>query len=128
MNPIDQAKGILSFIQAKHPDKGYGMDGVMSELVMYNRRPEDLPEEIATTFVAISKIAAKSISTLFNIISLLKLSPEIQAEIQAGNLPVSQGYLFAANLDCPDIHRHYKNTSDLYNFREQTHSIQKSKT
>ena len=35
-------------------------------------------------------------------ISLLKLSPEIQAAIQAGNLPVSQGYLFAANLDCPD--------------------------
>ncbi|MCX5805340.1 MAG: ParB/RepB/Spo0J family partition protein [Proteobacteria bacterium] len=23
LNPIDQAKGILSFIQARHPDKGY---------------------------------------------------------------------------------------------------------
>ncbi|MCX5805439.1 MAG: ParB/RepB/Spo0J family partition protein [Proteobacteria bacterium] len=103
LNPIDQAKGILSFIQAKHPDKGYDMDGVMCDLVSYNRRPEDLPEEIATTFVATTKIAAKSISTLFNIISLLKLSPEIQAAITAGNLPVSQGYLFAANLDCPDL-------------------------
>jgi ParB family transcriptional regulator, chromosome partitioning protein len=103
LNPIDQAKGILTYIQAKHPDKGFEVDGVMSVLVMYNRRPEDLPEEIATTFVAISKIAAKSMSTLFNIISLLKLSPEIQAAITAGNLPVSQGYLFAANLDCPDL-------------------------
>jgi len=37
LNPIDQAKGILAFIHAKHPDKGYGVTGVMSELVYYNR-------------------------------------------------------------------------------------------
>ena len=32
-NPMDQAKGILSFIQAKHPDDGHDVDGVLSELV-----------------------------------------------------------------------------------------------
>ncbi|MCX5811061.1 MAG: hypothetical protein NT178_00730, partial [Proteobacteria bacterium] len=74
----------------------------MSELVMYDRRREDLSEEIACTVQAISEIAGKSISTVFRIISLLKLSPEIQTAISAGNLPVSQGYLFAANLECPD--------------------------
>ncbi|MCX5809023.1 MAG: ParB/RepB/Spo0J family partition protein, partial [Proteobacteria bacterium] len=78
LNPMDQAKGILSFIQAKHPDKGYDMDGVMSELVSYNRRPEDLPEEIAVTVTAIVEISGKSIKTLFNGLSLLKLSDEIQ--------------------------------------------------
>ncbi|MCX5811164.1 MAG: hypothetical protein NT178_01265, partial [Proteobacteria bacterium] len=102
LNPIDQAKGILAYIQAKHPEKGYDIDGVMSELVMYNRRPEDLPEEIAINVIAISEISGKSIMTLHRTISLLKLSPEIQAEIRSGNLPVSQGYLFAANLECPD--------------------------
>jgi len=86
------------FNRAKHPDKNYDVDGVMSELVSYNRRPEDLPEEIAVTVTAIFEISGKSIKTLFNMISLLKLPPEIQAEIRAGNLPVSQGYLFAANL------------------------------
>ncbi|MCX5805339.1 MAG: hypothetical protein NT010_04615 [Proteobacteria bacterium] len=48
-------------------------------------------------------ISGKSIRTLHRTISLLKLSPEIQAAITAGNLPVSQGYLFATNLDCPDL-------------------------
>ncbi|MCX5812482.1 MAG: ParB/RepB/Spo0J family partition protein [Proteobacteria bacterium] len=48
LNPIDQAKGIISFIQAKHPD-------------------------------------------LFHTISLLKLSPEIQAAISAENLPFLRG-------------------------------------
>jgi ParB family chromosome partitioning protein len=103
LNSIDQAKGILSYIQAKHPGNGYDVTKAMSELVMYNRRPEDVSEEIALTFRAISEISVKSIPTLFNAISLLKLSPEIQAEIRTGNLPVSHGYLFAANLDCPDL-------------------------
>jgi len=103
LNPIDQAKGILAYIQAKHPDKGYNLDGVMSELVKYNRRPKDLPEEIALTVRAISEITAKSIPTLFNTISLLKLVPKIQDVIAVGKLPVSQGYLFAANLGSPDF-------------------------
>jgi len=41
--------------------------------------------------------------TMYDGLSLLKNPPEIQAAIRAGNLPVSQGYLFAANLDCPDL-------------------------
>jgi hypothetical protein len=77
-------------------------DGVMSDLVSYNLRPKDLPEENAATFAAILEISGKSIKTLFNGFSLLKLPPEIQAAIRAGTFPVSQAYLFAANLDCPD--------------------------
>jgi len=103
LNPIDQAKGILAYIQAKHPGNGYDVDGVISVLVSYNRRPEDQPEEIANTLLAITKISAKSIQSLYRAISLLKLPTEIQGAIQAGNLPVSQGYLFASNLDCPDL-------------------------
>ncbi|MCX5816160.1 MAG: hypothetical protein NTX75_07955 [Proteobacteria bacterium] len=57
---------------------------------------------VATVATAL-QISGKSTKTLFNGLSLLKLSPEIQAEIRSGNLPVSQGYLFAANLDCPDL-------------------------
>ena len=101
-NPIDQAKGILAYIQAKHPDKGYDVDTLMADLVSYEMRPGDLSKEIADTVSAISEIIGKSTRTTIRTISLLKLPPEIQAEIQAGNLPVSQGYLFAANLECPD--------------------------
>jgi len=54
---------------------------------------------LTPTFGVINEITGKSITTLFNTISLLKLPPEIQAAIRAENLPVSQGYLFAANLD-----------------------------
>ncbi|MCX5813915.1 MAG: ParB/RepB/Spo0J family partition protein [Proteobacteria bacterium] len=111
LNPIDQAKGILAYIQAKNPDprqdhsragNGYDLDGVMNELLNIMRRPDSVSEEIAATFAAILEISGKSIRTLFNGLSLLKLPPEIQAEIRSGNLPLSQGYLFAANMECPD--------------------------
>ena len=85
---------VFIFNRARHPGRGYDVDGVMGVLVSYNRRPEDLPEEIATTVVATTAIAEKSIMTVYNGLSLLKLSDEMQAAIRQGNLPVSQGYLF----------------------------------
>jgi ParB family transcriptional regulator, chromosome partitioning protein len=100
-NPMDQAKGILAYIQAKHPDKGYSVDGVMSELLIYDRRPEDQFIEVRETVSRTVEIVGKTARTLFNAISLLKLPPEIQAAIREEKLPVSQGYLFAANLECP---------------------------
>ncbi|MCX5809713.1 MAG: hypothetical protein NTX36_10150, partial [Proteobacteria bacterium] len=102
-NPMDQAKGILSFIQAKHPDKGYDVDGVMSELVNYERSPSYLQDGVSDTVSETVEIAGKTVRTLHRMISLLKLSDEIQVAIRAGNLHVSQGYLFAANLECPDL-------------------------
>ncbi len=103
LNPIDQAKGILAYIQAKHPGQGYDVDGVINELMNYNLKPEAVSTEVTDTLSVIAKISGKSTRTLLRVISLLKLSPEIQAEISTGNLPLSQGYLFAANLDSPDL-------------------------
>ncbi|MCX5809781.1 MAG: ParB/RepB/Spo0J family partition protein [Proteobacteria bacterium] len=101
-NPMDQAKGILAYIQAKHPDKNYDVDGVMGILVSYNRRLEDLTEQVAATVAATLEISGKSIRTLHRTISLLKNPDEIQAAIRQETLSVSQGYIFAENLDCPD--------------------------
>ncbi|MCX5806087.1 MAG: hypothetical protein NT010_08480 [Proteobacteria bacterium] len=78
LNPIDQAKGILAFFQAKHFDKKYSLDGVMSILVDIQLRPEKLSSEITFTVNVISEISGKSYPTLFRTISLLKLVSKIQ--------------------------------------------------
>ena len=54
----------------------------MSELVHYDRRPEDISKEIAETFSAIAEISGKSIQSLYRSISLLKLPDEIQTAIR----------------------------------------------
>ncbi|MCX5809958.1 MAG: ParB/RepB/Spo0J family partition protein [Proteobacteria bacterium] len=56
-NPMDQAKGILSFIQARHPDKNYDVDGVMNDFIKYDRRPDDLTQEVVETVSTTSEIA-----------------------------------------------------------------------
>jgi ParB family chromosome partitioning protein len=103
LNPVDQAKGFLAYVQTKHPDKGFDLDGVMNTIVNFNRDPGRLLEDVAITVKAIVKISGKSALTLYRALSLLKLSDEIQAALREGKLPVSQGYLFAANLDNPDL-------------------------
>ncbi|MCX5815107.1 MAG: ParB/RepB/Spo0J family partition protein [Proteobacteria bacterium] len=102
LNPIDQAKGILAYIQSRHPDKNYDVDGVMNELVNYDRGSEYAAKGFSDTVSEIVGIVGKTTRTLHRTISLLKLPPEIQSVISTGNLSVSQGYLFAANLECPD--------------------------
>jgi hypothetical protein len=67
------------------------------------------PEGFSATVAETIKISGKSIQTLHRAISLLKNSDEIQAAIREGNLNVSQGYLFAANLDCPDLIKIFTN-------------------
>ena len=74
---MDQAKGILAYIQVKHPDKNHDVDGVMNDLIKYDRRPDDLTKEVVETFSTISEIAGKSIKTLFNGFSLLQNPFEI---------------------------------------------------
>ena len=92
----------MAYIQAKLPDKNYDIENLMADLVKYNMKPDSLPGEAVETFSTVAQIAGKTIRTLFNGLSLLKLSPELQTAVSEGTLPVSQGYLFAANLDCPD--------------------------
>jgi ParB family transcriptional regulator, chromosome partitioning protein len=102
LNPIDQAQGILEYVQAKLPDKQYDVDGVLADLVKYNMKPDSLPQEVVETVSTVTQISGKTARTLFNGLSLLKLPDPIRPAVSEGTLPVSQGYLFAANLDCPD--------------------------
>ena len=74
LNPMDQAKGILSYIQVKLPGKGYDVAGVMSELVNYDRSPGYVSEGFSDTLSETAGIVGKSIMTLYNWLSTLKTS------------------------------------------------------
>ncbi|MCX5816736.1 MAG: ParB/RepB/Spo0J family partition protein, partial [Proteobacteria bacterium] len=61
LNPMDQAKGILAYIQAKHPDKNYDVDGAMNELMKVIREPEYASQEFIATVAMTLEISGKSI-------------------------------------------------------------------
>ena len=70
-------------------------------MVNLEREPDRVKKEIADTVSTIVKISGKSLRSLERVCSLLKLPEEIQNALREGKLGVSQGYIFAANLNHP---------------------------
>ena len=68
----------------------------MSELVAYERRPEDLQEPFASTVDANMKIFGKSMKTMLLTILLLKLPDEIQTENIISRRDAEKKHFFAA--------------------------------
>jgi hypothetical protein len=70
-------------------------------MILLEREPERVKKEIVDTVSTIQKIVGKSLRSLERTCSLLKLPEEIQNAVREGMIGVSQGYIFAANIDHP---------------------------
>ena len=103
LDPIDEAGAMVAYIQARHEDEGLDLDAVMNVLVTMDRDPSRVDPEIAVTVTAIRNISGKSSSSLRRSFSLLRLPEEIQNALREGLIGVSLGYIFAANVDHPDL-------------------------
>jgi hypothetical protein len=101
IDPIDKANAILEFFQNRH--EGMDLDGVINNLILYDRADQRLPDEVVATVATISRIAGMKTRTLQNVISLLRLPQEIRDAVKTGAVPVSQGYILAANLENPGL-------------------------
>lgn len=99
LDPVDEANALLSYFQARHQDTD--LDFAMNAFITMDRDPARLDQEAAATVAAIQKISGKSNTSMKRRFSLLKLPEEIQNALREGALGVSQGYIFAANLDHP---------------------------
>ncbi len=105
LNCIDLAEGVLKYLHIKHADSNQGLPYALGVLTRFSIAPNDLANTVRETISQICKITGKSARTLFNMLSLLRLNSTIQEALRKEALLVSQGYLFAANLDCPDLMR-----------------------
>ena len=101
LDPIDTAQAAVGYIQARHAEEGFDVDGIINTMINLEREPERVKKEIADTVSAIMNILVKSLRSVQRTCSLLKLPEEIQNALREGVLGVSQGYIFAANLDHP---------------------------
>jgi hypothetical protein len=97
IDPIDKANAILVFFRNRHGEMD--LDAVMNNLILYYRADQRVPDEVVATVATTSKIAGIKTRTLQNVISLLRLPNEISDAVKTGAIPVSQGYILAANLE-----------------------------
>jgi len=103
LDPIDEANALYAYIKSRHPDMD--LDAVVNGLILYNRDQKRIDHEFVITVITTSQLSGKSAITLNRIFTLLKLPVEIQTAVKEGTITVSQGYIFAANLDSPALMR-----------------------
>ena len=101
IDPIDKANAVLAFFQNRHGEMD--LDAVMNNLILYDRADQRVPDEVVATVATISKIAGIKTRTLQNILSLLRLPQKIGDAVKTGAVPVSQGYILAADLENPGL-------------------------
>ena len=101
LDPIDEAAAYLEFFRAKTGPTD--VEIMISQIITYERDPGRLKNGFAENFSAITKITGKTTRTMTNLLSLLRLPPPIQAALKEGKIGLSQGYLFAANLNNPKL-------------------------
>ena len=101
LEPIDTAAAVVEFIKTRHGDEAFDVDGIINTMILLQREPERINAEIVATVATIQKITGKSLTSLRRSCSLLNLPEEIQSALREGVIGVSQGYIFAANLDHP---------------------------
>ena len=99
-NPIAQAKTILGYFQARC---GVDLDAAISSLITFSHDRLRLENDVASTVDAMVKITGKSITSLKNLESILRLPEEVQNALETGTLPLSQGYIFVENLGHPKL-------------------------
>ena len=91
------------YIKARHRDEAFDTDRIINTMMNIEREPNRVKKEFTDTVSVIVKISGKSLRSLERSCSLLKLPEEIQNAIREGAIGVSQGYIFAANLDHPNL-------------------------
>ena len=101
LNPVDQANAVLDYLKALHPELDLG--GVISAMITLARAPGRVESKLAASLAASVKMSGKSLTTIRNLMSILRLPAEIQAAIADGRVPATHGTLFAANLDHPAL-------------------------
>ena len=103
IDPIDLGNAMVEYFQARHD--GLTFEQIFGAVVAYNVDPKRLEEAIRVTVTLLMQNSCKSPASLRNTLSLLKLPDEIREAVKTGRIGVSQGYIFAANLDSPALTR-----------------------
>jgi ParB family transcriptional regulator, chromosome partitioning protein len=101
LNPIDEAAAYLKYAGAKID--GMDLDRLLNLILLYQREPQRVEEASVAIIATIENISGKSTTSVRNYLSLLKLPEAIQTAVREGKIGLTQGYIFAANVDHPAL-------------------------
>jgi ParB-like chromosome segregation protein Spo0J len=101
LNPIDEANAYVNYFNACHDaidPKEFG-----NIIVLYKVDPQRVSPELVSTVDTIVNISGKSVSSIWNRLTLLKLPEELRTNVKNGEITPSQGYILAEYLTLPNL-------------------------
>jgi len=102
LNPPDEAAAYLKYARGRLGNK-LDAGGFYSQLISSQRDGSRVTDAFATTVVALEKISGKSVSTIRNLVSILKLPAEIQDAVRRRRLGLANAYVLAENHTHPRL-------------------------
>ena len=88
---------------------GMELDGIINTIMNYARDPKRVKSKFTAQLAIIGKYSGKSTTFTRNMLSLLRLPGEIQQAIREGKTGLSQGCLFAENVNHPALLKIFNN-------------------
>ncbi len=101
ISPLDEAQAYYELFKLNLDVTT--VDDCISKLITLERNPDRAGNNIAVTVTAIQKISGKSISSIRNLLTLLRLPEEIKEALSQNKITLSQAYVFASNLHHPRL-------------------------
>jgi len=103
LDPIDEAKAYVEFFRTKIGATDAAE--LISLIITFERDPGRVDKTFAENVSAIARITGKTTRSLQNLLSLLTLPRPFQQAVKEGKIGMSQGYIFAAHLDNPQLYQ-----------------------
>ncbi len=110
MTPLDEAQAYFDLFRDRAGVQEVGE--CLNNLMLFARSPERLKNEFVDTVSAIQNISGKSMRSVQRLLSLLRLPNEVKKGLSEGKITLSQGYVFASNLEHPRLEEIYQKAAE----------------
>ncbi len=101
LNPLDEAIGYLDFCKSRGK-QDLTVEQLHNAIIKIKTgRTDNIDQNLFDTIKALTIISGKSLSSLVNILGLLKLPQKAQDAIKDEKIGTTQGYILASNIDHP---------------------------
>ena len=101
LNPIEEANAYVRYYSVATGNMSVELQKVISTIITHRNDPSKLKKEDTEIISDLEKISIKSMKSVENQLSLLRLPLEAQERVKTGKLNITKGYIFAANIDHP---------------------------
>ncbi|HNS55593.1 MAG TPA: ParB/RepB/Spo0J family partition protein [Smithellaceae bacterium] len=101
LNPVDEARAYYDYYAIRTGKKGVEPQEIVSHMITFSSKPDNLENELTDILSEIVKIAGKSIKYIERLVTILKLPNEALETLRNKQINMSQALIFVEHINHP---------------------------